>query len=88
MVFAASVIPIFSSAERSLKMDEPMDFPRRVGMPTKVGSGMSGNFTAVAMDKISFVFLTIAFVISRKEAAGPYSVPPMLSIMNLETVFT
>ena len=56
-----------------------------MGIPTKTGMGISGIVTGVATGIISFVFFTIALVISLKEAAGPYSVPPMLSTMNLET---
>jgi hypothetical protein len=65
-----------------------MVFPSIRGMPTNTGSGNSSNLTGAATDKTSFVFLTIARVMYLKETAGPYSVPPMLSITNFDTDFT
>lgn len=65
-----------------------MDLPRYVGSTANVGSGISLNFIGMAMDRISLVFFTIALVMSLNDAAGPYSVPPMLSTMSFEMDFT
>ena len=59
--------------------------PRCTGIPTKIGSAFSLNLIGVATDRISPVFLTMALVMSLNEAAGPYSVPPMLSMMIRDT---
>ena len=62
--------------------------PRCTGIPTKVGSGISGNLIGMDTDSISFVLFAMALVMSLNEAAGPYSVPPMFSIMNFDTSLT
>ena len=88
MAFAAIFISSFSCWVRLLKMDSPIDAPSLVGMPTNTSSGISSNLWEAAIEKISLVFFTIALVMSLNDAAGPCSVPPMLSIICLETVFT
>ncbi len=59
-----------------------------MGIPTLTGSGISFNFIGAAIGKISLVSKVIALTISLNEAAGPNSVPPMLSIINFETDLT
>ena len=51
-----------------------------------MGSGMLLNVKGVDIGRISSVLLTIARVMSLKEAAGPNSVPPILSTINFDTV--
>ena len=55
-----------------------------MGTLTKTGSGIPLNLVGVAIDNVSFVSLTIALTMSLNEAAGPYSVPPMLSTITFD----
>jgi len=85
---AASVSPFFSWEERAVYMEQPIEFPSLRGTLTNTGSGSPLNFMGVATGKTSFVFLTIALTMSLNEAAGPCSVPPILSMITFETDFT
>ena len=85
---AASLSSFFSCEERTLYVEFPMELPSLRGTLTKTGSGIPSNFMGVAMGKISFVSLTIALTMSLKADAGPNSVPPILSMISLETDFT
>ena len=65
-----------------------MEVPSLRGMLTKMVAGRLFNVVGAAMGKSSLVLLTMALTMSLNEAAGPYSVPPILSTISLETDLT
>ncbi len=63
----------------------PIRLPTLVGMFTLTGSGSPGSSVESAMLYISPLSWTMDRIMSRNPAAGPTSVPPMMSTIDLET---